>query len=58
MSDDVKDGAVKENPAGRPAGDDRGGMSGKGRPRPMFRKKVCKFCTPEKCLLITKTMIF
>ena len=47
MSDDVKDGAVKENPAGRPAGDDRGGMSGKGRPRPMFRKKVCKFCTQK-----------
>lgn len=40
MSDDVKDGAVKENPAGRPAGDDKGGMGGgKGRPRPMFRKK-------------------
>ncbi len=42
MSDEVKD-APKD---AKPAGDDRG-MPGKGRPRPMFRKKVCKFCTQK-----------
>ncbi len=48
MSDDVKDGAVKENPAGRPAGDDKRRYGRRKRQtRPMFRKKVCKFCTQK-----------
>ena len=44
MSDEVKDAPGKDN---KPSGGDDKGMGGKGRPRPMFRKKVCKFCTQK-----------
>ncbi len=44
MSDDVKDGAPKDNFVRR---EQRSEGDGKGRPRPMFRKKVCKFCTQK-----------
>ncbi len=43
MSDDLKDGSSRKDQIND--GDDKG--MGKGRPRPMFRKKVCKFCTQK-----------
>ncbi len=46
MSDDVKDGMAKDKSMRNSDIDDKN-MGGKGRPRPMFRKKVCKFCTQK-----------
>lgn len=46
MSDDVKAGPSNDRKEQGPDSDNKSSMN-KGRPRPMFRKKVCKFCTQK-----------